>query len=61
MKSNDWLLQANKTDHHDITEILLEVALNTIIINQLPHSNQIAFKEKSVMLNLNYEKNHTIN
>jgi hypothetical protein len=52
----------NKTDHHDITEILLEVALKTIIINQShPPSNHIAFKEKSVMLNLNYEKNHTIN
>jgi hypothetical protein len=24
----------NKTDHHDITETLLKVALNTITINQ---------------------------
>ena len=28
----------NKTDRHDITEILLKVALNTI--NQLIHANQ---------------------
>jgi hypothetical protein len=25
----------NKTDHHDITEILLEVALNTLTLIQL--------------------------
>jgi hypothetical protein len=39
--------------HHDIAEILLKVALNTITINQLlppqKNKNQIAFKEKSVM------------
>jgi hypothetical protein len=27
----------NKTDHHDITEILLKVALNTINPNQTNH------------------------
>jgi hypothetical protein len=26
----------NKTDHHDITEILLKVALNTITLNHFP-------------------------
>jgi hypothetical protein len=26
----------NKTDHHDITEILLKVALNTITLHHLP-------------------------
>ena len=25
-----WVSYTNKTDHHDITEILLKVALNTI-------------------------------
>jgi hypothetical protein len=25
-----WVSSTNKTDHHDITEILLKVALNTI-------------------------------
>jgi hypothetical protein len=39
----------NKTDHHDITEILLKVALNTITLNHLPQKKLIVFKEKLVM------------
>jgi ABC-type glucose/galactose transport system permease subunit len=33
----------NKTDHHDITEIWLKVALNTITLTTTP-SNQIIFE-----------------
>jgi hypothetical protein len=29
----------NKNDHHDITEILLKVALNTITLSHLPPKN----------------------
>jgi hypothetical protein len=37
----------NKTDRHDITEILLKVALNTIIPNQpKPNQKSIANKPK---------------
>jgi len=28
----------NKTDRHDITEILLKVALNTIVLTPIPYS-----------------------
>jgi hypothetical protein len=30
----------NKTDHHDITEILLKVALNTITLTPNPYYNR---------------------
>jgi hypothetical protein len=36
----------NKTDHHDITEILLKVALNTITLTPLPLQ---AFVKKRVV------------
>ena len=34
-------LGTNKTDRHDITEILLKVALNTITLNPLVYSMKI--------------------
>jgi hypothetical protein len=37
---------ANKTDRHDITEILLKVALNTI---SLPLVNYLDFTEKKII------------
>jgi hypothetical protein len=35
----------NKTDHHDIAEILLKVALNTISPNPKKHDNELARKK----------------
>jgi hypothetical protein len=35
--SNSLLSSTNKTDHHDITEILLKVALNTITLTLPPY------------------------
>ena len=36
---SDPVFSTNKTDRHDITEILLKVALNTIILNPLMFVN----------------------
>jgi hypothetical protein len=40
----------NKTDRHDITEILLKVALNTIAMNPSKSSNQNAISVVNVVL-----------
>jgi hypothetical protein len=34
LSSGTLVSSTNKSDHHDITEILLKVALNTINLNQ---------------------------
>ena len=40
--SMDTLVSStNKTDHHDITEILLKVALNTITLASISISSQL--------------------
>jgi hypothetical protein len=31
----------NKTDHHDITEILLKVVLNTITLNEIDNDDYV--------------------
>jgi hypothetical protein len=40
---------SNKTDSHDITEILLKVALNTIHCNPIPIPNPSDFEHKNTM------------
>ena len=42
----------NKADRHDITEILLKVALNTITINPIPL--KIFYKSKLFVIKFNY-------
>jgi hypothetical protein len=39
------VFSTNKTDHHDITEILLKLALNTITLTLIP---DILFNNKNV-------------
>ena len=36
---------SNKTDHHDIPEILLKVALNTININEKPKPSLVIYNK----------------
>ena len=50
-----WVLSStNETDHHNITEILLKVVLNTIILtltkNVLNTKSTICIKQYSVLL-----------
>jgi hypothetical protein len=44
----------NKTDRHDITEILLKVALNTIKQTNKPSLSLLEFCQKNSCLNDNY-------
>jgi hypothetical protein len=43
----------NKTDRHDITEILLKVALNTITLTPNRNFHVIKYNAKEVALNFN--------
>jgi hypothetical protein len=43
----------NKTDRHDITEILLKVALNTITLTPNRNFHVIKYNTKEVALNFN--------
>ena len=45
----------NKTDHHDITEILLKVALNTTILTLFIYKNYICNSEYTIQSNLYIE------
>jgi len=49
----------NKTDRHDITEILLKVALNTIKLNP-NNKNKIAARHLGITVHLIYYKGITV-
>jgi hypothetical protein len=51
-----WVSSTNKTAHHDITDILLKVALNTI--NQLEIKDQLPKISKKLKSHTHYNHYH---